>query len=63
MCSVVLCCAQAKLIDDTAMDIDMGAKPVKTKKALAKRIQKRRAKKSSIVFPKYKERTIAKKRK
>ncbi len=45
------------------MDVDLGAKPVATKSRGKKGIEKRRrAKKSSIVFPKYKDRVGRKKK-
>ncbi len=45
------------------MEVDSGAKPT-TKKSLGrKKIEKRRSKKSSIVFPKYGERAGLRKKK
>ncbi|KAK0646379.1 hypothetical protein B0T16DRAFT_458302 [Cercophora newfieldiana] len=47
---------------EEAMEVDSGAKP--TAKALGKkRVEKRRGKKSSIVFPKYGERKSIRKKK
>jgi len=45
------------------MDIDSAVKSGGTKGLGKKRIEKRRVKKSSIVFPKYKDRIAVKKRK
>ncbi|OAA57894.1 putative protein family UPF0642 [Niveomyces insectorum RCEF 264] len=45
-----------------AMDVDMEAKPAKTVAAGKKRIAKRRAKKSSIAFPRYKDHASGKRR-
>ncbi|KAK1750711.1 hypothetical protein QBC47DRAFT_393325 [Echria macrotheca] len=48
---------------ETVMDVDSGAKPVTTTKVGKTRIEKRRSKKSSIVFPKYGEKKVLRKRK